>query len=75
MMGVFAEFERSMIQERVRAGLRRARSEGKKLGRPRIPERTERAVQAALNQKDRPGLRKIAANLGVGVANHSKSKR
>src|SRR5258708_15478939 len=36
MMGVFAEFERSMIQERVRAGLRRAKDEGKKLGRPRI---------------------------------------
>src|SRR5262245_63099965 len=36
MMGVFAEFERSMIQERVRAGLARARSEGKQLGRPRI---------------------------------------
>jgi DNA invertase Pin-like site-specific DNA recombinase len=34
MMGVFAEFERSMIQERVRAGLARARSEGKRLGRP-----------------------------------------
>jgi len=34
MMGVFAEFERAMIQERVRAGLRRARSEGKQLGRP-----------------------------------------
>jgi DNA invertase Pin-like site-specific DNA recombinase len=31
MMGVFAEFERSMIQERVRAGLARARSEGKQL--------------------------------------------
>ena len=29
MMGVFAEFERAMIQERVRAGLRRAVSEGK----------------------------------------------
>jgi DNA invertase Pin-like site-specific DNA recombinase len=29
MMGVFAEFERAMIQERVRAGLARARSEGK----------------------------------------------
>jgi DNA invertase Pin-like site-specific DNA recombinase len=29
MLGVFAEFERAMIQERVRAGLRRARSEGK----------------------------------------------
>jgi len=35
MMGVFAEFERAMIQERVRAGLRRAVSEGKQLGRPR----------------------------------------
>ena len=34
MMGVFAEFERSIIQERVRAGLKRARSEGKRLGRP-----------------------------------------
>jgi DNA invertase Pin-like site-specific DNA recombinase len=34
MMGVFAEFERAMIAERVRAGLARARSEGKRLGRP-----------------------------------------
>ena len=34
MMGVFAEFERAMIQEQVRAGLARARSEGKRLGRP-----------------------------------------
>ena len=34
MMGVFAEFERSMIQERVRAGLKRALEEGKQLGRP-----------------------------------------
>mgnify|MGYP001090127489 CR=1 FL=1 len=35
MMGVFAEFERAMIQERVRAGLARARSEGRRLGRLR----------------------------------------
>jgi hypothetical protein len=40
MMGVFAEFERAMIQERVRAGLRRAVSEGKQLGRPRISAET-----------------------------------
>jgi DNA invertase Pin-like site-specific DNA recombinase len=33
MMGVFAEFERAIIQERVRAGLARAKSEGKRLGR------------------------------------------
>src|ERR1700720_3506595 len=36
MMGVFAEFERSIIQERVRAGLRRAKEDGKRLGRPRL---------------------------------------
>ena len=34
MMGVFAEFERSMIHERVMAGLARARAGGKRLGRP-----------------------------------------
>src|SRR6187397_2700879 len=34
MLGVFAEFERAMIQERVRAGLKRARAEGTQLGRP-----------------------------------------
>ena len=35
MMGVFAEFERAMIQERIRAGLARAKDEGTTLGRPR----------------------------------------
>ncbi len=34
MLGGFAEFERSLIQERVRAGLERARARGKRLGRP-----------------------------------------
>src|SRR5215217_8534536 len=35
MMGVFAEFERSMIVERVKSGLERAKAQGKRLGRPR----------------------------------------
>jgi putative endonuclease len=51
----------------VRAGLARARADGKTLGRPRIAEKTERAVRSALSKKDRPGLRKIAASFGVGV--------
>src|SRR5215472_8544915 len=47
MMGVFAEFERSMIQERVRAGLKRAKAEGKVLGRPRLdPELVTRIREA-----------------------------
>jgi DNA invertase Pin-like site-specific DNA recombinase len=36
IIGAMAEFERGLIQERVRAGLRNARAKGKKLGRPRV---------------------------------------
>jgi DNA invertase Pin-like site-specific DNA recombinase len=65
MMGVFAEFERSMIRERVRAGLKRAVAEGTKLGRPTIPQAKEDAIRAALSQPGRPGVRKIAKRFGV----------
>jgi DNA invertase Pin-like site-specific DNA recombinase len=36
LLGAMAEFERALIQERVRAGLRNARAKGKRLGRPRV---------------------------------------
>jgi len=66
MMGVFAEFERAMIQERVRAGLARARDEGTRLGRPPIPAEVEKAIRAALDKPGRTeGVRKIAARFGV----------
>jgi DNA invertase Pin-like site-specific DNA recombinase len=52
MMGVFAEFERAIIQERVRAGLARAKAEGKQLGRPKVDEKTENAIRKALERKD-----------------------
>jgi DNA invertase Pin-like site-specific DNA recombinase len=68
MMGVFAEFERSMIQERVRAGLERARRDGKRLGRPPLnPELRER-IQEALMAPGRPGVRKIAEQFGVNAS-------
>src|SRR5450631_3311371 len=35
IIGAMAEFERSLIQERVKAGLRNARAKGKRFGRPR----------------------------------------
>ncbi len=66
MMGVFAEFERAMIQERINAGLQRARAEGKKLGRPRIPVETEQAIRTARAQGK--GILKIAREVGVGTA-------
>jgi DNA invertase Pin-like site-specific DNA recombinase len=75
MLGVFAEFERAMIQERVRAGLARVKAEGKQLGRPKIAEKTERAVIAALKRKNRPGLRQIASTLGLGVGTVQRISR
>jgi DNA invertase Pin-like site-specific DNA recombinase len=36
IIGAMAEFERALIQERVRAGLRNACAKGKRLGRPRV---------------------------------------
>ena len=66
MMGVFAQFERTIIVERVKAGLKRAKAEGKKLGRPRIgAEVTARVL--ALRHEGR-GMRKIAKELGIGNA-------
>ena len=40
--GAFAEFERSMIRQRVNAGLKQAVDAGKQLGRPRIDPALEK---------------------------------
>src|SRR6516165_4451785 len=63
MLGVFAEFERSIIQERVRAGLQRARREGKRLGRPPIADKLAERIRAALAGS--MSVRKTAAKFDV----------
>ncbi len=65
MMGVFAEFERAIMRERVNAGLERARAEGKTLGRPRVSAEVEQAIRDARAQGK--GMLKIARELGVGT--------
>jgi len=65
MMGVFSEFERAMIRERVNAGLKRARAQGKRLGRPRVAPKVEDAVRASL--KAGTGILKTAKTLGLGT--------
>ncbi len=65
MCGVFAEFERAMIQERVKAGLARARANGKTLGRPKVNGDVRKAILKA--RAAGTGKRKIAKELGVGV--------
>lgn len=64
LLAVFAEFEREILRERVRAGLAHARQSGKRLGRP---------PTAALNDKQvrrlfRAGISKaaIARRLQIG---------
>ncbi len=66
MMGVFAEFERAMIVERVKAGLARARAQGKRLGRPSLAAEKERAVRRLLSKGT--GIVKTARTAGVGVS-------
>ena len=50
MCGVFAEFERSMIQERVKAGLQRARAKGTVLGRPRVSTSKRQSLMNAYKE-------------------------
>lgn len=73
MMGVFAEFERAMIRERVNSGLARAKAQGKVLGRPKINTVTERAIADALKAGG-AGIQKIAKRHGVGVGTVQRIK-
>ena len=66
MRGVFAEFERAMIQERIKAGLARARAQGKTLGRPRVSKLIESKIRQS--RKKGMGIKRIASDLGVGVS-------
>ena len=73
MMGVFAEFERAMIRERVNSGLARAKAQGKALGRPKIDEATEAAIAEALKAGG-TGIHKLAAQFGVGTGTVQRIK-
>ena len=66
IFGAFSEFERSLIRERVKAGLDRARRSGTKLGRPSNLNDTVRAAIVALRAKD-VSIRQIASQLRVGT--------
>ena len=81
MCGVFAEFERAMIVERVNSGLKRAKAQGIKLGRGNrkdgawsVDEERWGMTRAELEErilrlhKDGTGMLKIAKTLGVGTA-------
>ena len=64
VLGAVAELERSLIVERVKAGLRNARAKGKRLGRPK---RVVDARRIAALRAQGAGWKRIAAEMGIGV--------
>src|SRR5580700_5380260 len=66
MLGVFAEFERGIIRERVNAGLARARAKGTKLGRRRVDPKVEAKILELKASGN--GILKIGRTIGVGTS-------
>jgi DNA invertase Pin-like site-specific DNA recombinase len=67
MCGVFAEFERSIIIERINAGLARAVASGKKLGRRSKPVPADKVASIHKLHADGWGKIRIGKHLGVGT--------
>jgi DNA invertase Pin-like site-specific DNA recombinase len=66
MCGVFGEFERAMIVERVKAGLNRAKAKGVRLGRKPVSARVEERIREL--RAEGLGILKIAKQLGIGTS-------
>jgi len=69
IIGAIAQWERSLIAERVRAGLQHARTQGKKLGRPSLRELKQREIAHLRNERKRNHVpfRELAKRYGVSV--------
>ncbi len=70
LLGAFAEFERALIRERVKAGLAHARTKGQRLGRPRLVIDSAR-VKAL--RKDGRSIRQIAQTLHISPGSVHKT--
>jgi DNA invertase Pin-like site-specific DNA recombinase len=84
IIGAIAQWERSLIVERVKAGLQHARSQGKRLGRPSLRELEAVEISKLRNERERHHVpfRELAKKYGVSVwtahricgANHPESQ-
>jgi DNA invertase Pin-like site-specific DNA recombinase len=72
--GAFAEFERSMIQQRIKAGLKRAIAKGVKVGRPKVSAHIEREVRRRLGGGGE-GIVKIARSMKIGTGVVARIKK
>ena len=71
-VGILSSWEREMIRERTIAGLERAKSEGKTLGRRKVTNDTMTAKIIEL-RNDKKSIRAIASEVGVSVGTVSKT--
>jgi len=68
VFGALAEFERSLLRERVQAGLDAARARGRKGGRkPKLSEEKRKAIRALYNARENT-IEEIAEMFGVSKA-------
>jgi DNA invertase Pin-like site-specific DNA recombinase len=72
LLGAISEFERSLITERVRAGIRHARNKGRRLGRPRLEVDSGRIARLRANGAS---LRAISEQLGVSLGSVHRALR
>src|SRR3712207_1014028 len=75
IMASLAEFERSLIAERVKAGMQRAKAQGKHTGRPALPAPTRAKIEELLRQSPPLSLRNIARAAGVSVQTVANVRR
>lgn len=75
VLAAVAEFERSLIRERTKAGLVAARARGAKIGRPRMKTELGTRIVEMLRRTPRPTVREIARECGVGIGTVARVTR
>jgi DNA invertase Pin-like site-specific DNA recombinase len=70
LVGAFAEFERSLIKERVKLGLKRAKSKGIQLGRPKLDVNKYQILQL---RKQGQNIRAISQAFGISIGSVHKT--
>ncbi len=73
MLSVFSEFERAILVDRVKAGVNRAKAQGKHCGRPPLASTKAEAIRALLGTG--MSLSRIAKKVGVGVGTVHRIKQ
>ena len=68
IFGALAEYEREMVRERTKAGLKSAKGRGRKLGRPAALSEAQIEMARAMRATGKHSMREIAKQLGVSRA-------